>query len=533
MMKASNHRKRHNPAGPAGVWYSAQQQLRARKNQQGMGIGSHRKSSRHGSSMEQDETNDTLTNDIDNDDIVQFRQHMAESQQPSLEDVTFSPVWASMMQSLGLTSPHIPSHLSLEQRYRLLRPHFPSNYVLLYEIVRGEHDFCVANEDTRLLVLVHDVSSHIHHNIWTVELQDESGATVKAWMEPKHVQEQMEEHQGLSMIRPGVVWMLNKVSMIAVPNEQEEKVERMLLVSGRHVEQIWTPEQVNDEQDDAARQKYMLSASQPEKPITQTRLLEEVSQESSWDLSQDQRKVRLEDTSIRRFGSSIQRTENISPHVPEDESNGIEQYLTPTRTKKGKATSSKKKPSTVSRKSKKAKSPTNHRNSPVEQVQDAGKRIAKSPVVECMNSQIEPLSGAQPDSGKEPNDDLGTKSQDLVTNSENSKEMSANLTNPQHSSNSSLWDIQDSTILDALDDSDDDSIAAPNLGTKETNRETSRTQESVDSTTYEERRVSIKLQVAASDNNKTNPSSEREQPSSIFDASNLEALDMVDFSDSD
>jgi hypothetical protein len=188
-------------------------------------------------------------NDEDNGKLLTQTASSDESRNvPSMEDVRFSPAWKSMMVSLHLKSPdEIQAGMTIQQRYEILRSSLPPEYVLLFEILRGDHDLCVQEPSTRLLVLVRSVESHIHHNIWTVELQDESGATIRAWIEPKFVQEQMKEQVGLSMIRPGVAWMLRKVSIIVVSNDQEEKVERMLLISGKHVEQAWTPE-LNKEQ---------------------------------------------------------------------------------------------------------------------------------------------------------------------------------------------------------------------------------------------------------------------------------------------
>ena len=152
-----------------------------------------------------------------------------------------------MQQTLNIVTPYLPTFAtSPSKRYDLLRPHIPSHFVLLWEILQGKYDFAI-EDPNRLLVLVHSVESHIHHNICTVELQDESGTTIRAWMEPKYVHEQIlcQHDQEQSTIRPGVVWMLRRVGMIVVQpnNNGDEKVERMLLISGKQIEQIWTPEQ--------------------------------------------------------------------------------------------------------------------------------------------------------------------------------------------------------------------------------------------------------------------------------------------------
>jgi hypothetical protein len=176
-----------------------------------------------------------------------------------------------MQQSLNLVTPYLPIRNSPKQRYKLLRPHVPSNFVLLWELLQGEHDFSI-QDPHRLLVLVHSVESHIHHNLWTVELQDETGLTIRAWMEPKYVQEQiLQEQHDTSTIRPGVVWMLRQVGMIVSSGEHDETLERMLLISGQQIEKIWTPEQAKQlqqhHQDSPQSQREFLDWMEKRKAI--------------------------------------------------------------------------------------------------------------------------------------------------------------------------------------------------------------------------------------------------------------------------
>jgi hypothetical protein len=90
-------------------------------------------------------------------------------------------------------------------------------------------------------------------------------------MEPKYVLEQiLSQQQDQSTIRPGVVWMLRKVGMIVMQqNYEEEKVERMLLISGKQIEQIWTPEQAanQQEQDSPRSQRQFLDWMEKRKAI--------------------------------------------------------------------------------------------------------------------------------------------------------------------------------------------------------------------------------------------------------------------------
>ena len=242
MKKASNHRKRHFPPGPCGIWFQTQQQL---------------SSSKKGNDPTEDQN---LPSQPD-----------ANTPSDKVEDMSFSPAWSSMQQALNIVTPYLPTwQTDSKQRFEVLRPHVPSQYVLLWEILQGKHDFTV-DDPNRLLVLVHSVESHIHHNIWTVELKDETGVTIRAWMEPKYVQEQiLSQHQEQSTIRPGVVWMLRKVGMIVVQDEEQEKVERMLLISGKQIERIWTPEEASQKEGDAVSQKEFLDFMEKRKAIAST-----------------------------------------------------------------------------------------------------------------------------------------------------------------------------------------------------------------------------------------------------------------------
>jgi hypothetical protein len=118
-----------------------------------------------------------------------------------------------------------------------------------------------------LLVLVHSVESHIHYNIWKVKLQDEKGVTLRAWMEPKFVQDQLQQPQESSPIRPGVVWMQRKVGMIIVPHEPEERLERMLLISGVEIQKVWTPEQAKQQESSPQSQLRFLDWMEKRKAL--------------------------------------------------------------------------------------------------------------------------------------------------------------------------------------------------------------------------------------------------------------------------
>ena len=244
-------------------------------------------------------------------------------------------------------------HFDSKRRYNLLRPYMPNRFLLLFEIVRGQYDlgfggeinkinttgddangeygtsdnldddYIYRSDETALVVLVQSVQSSIHNNIWTVELTDETGSAIRAWIEPSFIQQQLQISAGLGqmnassepesnkesksktardgnksicdttateaesmvpetstqpnaatnqqkndnsprketqrrqtkptnqyVIRPGVVWLLRKVSIMpAIVSDRglltvagNGRVERMLLISGKSIAKAWVPE---------------------------------------------------------------------------------------------------------------------------------------------------------------------------------------------------------------------------------------------------------------------------------------------------
>jgi hypothetical protein len=246
MKKATNQRKRHVPPGPCGIWFQTQQQLS--KNTGGAALSE----DRHRNNSTSANTSSHPWPDA----------HAVGKASP--DDMSFSPAWTCMQQELQIITPYLPPTFTPQQRYQQLRPHMPRQNVLLWEIAKGDHDFVVHE---CLLVLVHSVESHIHHNIWTVELQDETGVTLRAWMEPKFVQDQLQQPQESSPIRPGVVWMLRKVGMIIVPHEPEERLERMLLISGAEIQKVWTPEQAKQQDSSPQSQRRFLDWMEKRKAL--------------------------------------------------------------------------------------------------------------------------------------------------------------------------------------------------------------------------------------------------------------------------
>ncbi len=229
MIKATNHRKRHVPTGPCGIWFQTQHQQHQQQQH-------HQASSRTGNTRAA--TGTTTTSSTQEEDAT-ISQNEPLQRKP-LMDMSFSPAWSCMQQELNWITPYLPSTMTDPfQRYQHIRPHLSREYTLLLELQRGDYDRFDQPLMQTLLVLVASVEAQIH--IWTVQLKDETGCTIQAWMEPRWVQQQWQENSQ-SIIRPGVVWRLNQVGMTVVQVE-EERLERMLLIRGSAIVQVWTPEQ--------------------------------------------------------------------------------------------------------------------------------------------------------------------------------------------------------------------------------------------------------------------------------------------------
>ena len=229
MIKATNHRKRHIPPGPCGIWFQTQQHQHPHNHPD------------HGNNTNDDE------------DVTPSTQSEPTKRQPMI-DIHFSPAWSCMQQELNWITPYLPpTMINPQQRYQHIRPHVPQEFALLVEIQRGDYDQFDQPLEQALVVLVASVETQIH--IWTVELKDETGCSIKAWIEPKLVQHQQLEHSQ-SIIRPGVVWRLNQVGMIVVPVD-EERLERMLLVRGSAIVQVWTPEQYGAADSPEQQRKFL------------------------------------------------------------------------------------------------------------------------------------------------------------------------------------------------------------------------------------------------------------------------------------
>lgn len=222
-------------------------------------------------------------------------------------DASSPQAWSTMQQSLGIVTPYLPSHTQgdVKRRYELLRSHLPvEEYCFLYEILRGDHDVKMKNLEHNLCVWVHSIDeTNIHHGVWTVELRDETGANIRAWIEPKFVQAELQkaqsdDDQSHGVVRAGVVWMLSNISMIVFKSNDDNldpsyndyhnsvrsnsasssvsSITRLLVVSENNIKEVWTPEQhvartqPSEEDDSPEAQRKYLDWMEKRKALTDT-----------------------------------------------------------------------------------------------------------------------------------------------------------------------------------------------------------------------------------------------------------------------
>ena len=298
MKKATKHRKRHTIPGPAGILWSSSHPDEKSSHVRGGGGGGEEDEGLTQQPLFSNNRNGDISNDGDS------KNKRNKKNRGHHHDI--SPhAWSTMQQSLEIVTPYLPSHTQgdIKRRYELLRPHLPSNCVLLLEILRGKHDVKMTkdSDDLFLCVWVESIDeTNSHHGVFTVELRDETGAKIRAWIEPKFVKAELQKgaqnddknneksKSSMGVVRTGVVWMLRNVSMIVFKNNNNNSntnnndnnnnnnnnnigrsslsssITRMLVVSENNIKEVWTPEQhmaqtQPNEEDDSpeAQRKYL------------------------------------------------------------------------------------------------------------------------------------------------------------------------------------------------------------------------------------------------------------------------------------
>jgi hypothetical protein len=242
-LKAKRHRKRHTPPGPAGVWFQA-----------------HRHSN--------EPTNLGAPKRNDDDDNEHDEPPAAGGKFPSLlrpsgSAAGYSQAWMAMHVQLDLVTPMIPLHVQRPlAKYRVLRPHIPSTYAMILEVVAGRFDFQKLPLD--LPCLVEQVQGSDHSNCLAI-LTDETGCSLRAWIQPQFVlRDQERRRKSLPiLLRPGVVWMLRHCTVLVELHHNDQdpmnddaadqpdhapcRFERLLLISESDIQRQWTCEEAEQQ----------------------------------------------------------------------------------------------------------------------------------------------------------------------------------------------------------------------------------------------------------------------------------------------
>lgn len=242
--KAHRHRKRHVPVGPAGVWFQNFQQ-----------------SSTEGRPTKTTNSNDDRHLDHDDDDPEEEDQQYAlHNLSRTLQRRTThsdalasfsSPAWIAMQCDRGWVTPVLPSHLSMLERYLHLRPHVPSQFTMIPELIGNNKESSHSSSHPwfckNLVVLVSNIHGSATANGWTVTLTDETGATITAWIQPDCIRKQLQTPSTRasmtdSWFRTGCVWWLQNTTLFLSPDSPETRsLSFLLLVSEDNVRQVWTP----------------------------------------------------------------------------------------------------------------------------------------------------------------------------------------------------------------------------------------------------------------------------------------------------
>jgi hypothetical protein len=259
--KAKCHRRRYAPVGPAGVLFQAQREQLNAKN------GSIASNSMNEESHEEERG-------------IEFTQGIAENTKTPTSGVVFySRAWVDMLCHLQIVTPMLRSYLSIEQRYMTIRRFMPPKFVMILEILRGQVDWKLPPGKS-LLVLVHSIDARSDNTLWVVELLDETGAKISAWIKPRFVEQ---EQKLPKFVRIGMVWMLKEVTLLLdsspggdnkVTSEANE-YRRMLLIGEQNIESVWSPP-ANEEDSDTADPRFI---EWMEKRNTLTSSLESVTED--------------------------------------------------------------------------------------------------------------------------------------------------------------------------------------------------------------------------------------------------------------
>jgi hypothetical protein len=257
-LKAKSHRKRHVPVGPAGIWFQSSQSSNTTGTN---GVCPSERTSaacRHNAPEEEEL------------EMTQLSQTQAISTETSRNThvAFYSPAWMAMQVSLGFVTPSLPAHFSPWQKYRAVRPHLPSQYLLLRDLERVS--WKLPSSQTLLVVVESIQALAADHVSWIVTLTDETQETMAAWIQPRLVADE-EQRAVPKYLRVGVVWALSDKVTLSLKsaanndsNDEDEagdffieeaithnetrfsaqlqtRSERLLLIREENIQQAWAP----------------------------------------------------------------------------------------------------------------------------------------------------------------------------------------------------------------------------------------------------------------------------------------------------
>ncbi|GKY93972.1 hypothetical protein MPSEU_000364100 [Mayamaea pseudoterrestris] len=243
--KAKQHRKRHVMPGPAGLLFQQSQthmlnfsSKRSKSSFDPLNVDSPPPS--------QDEEDDLASNTKPIDFDLGCN---------AVAGVSFySPAWMVMQIELGFRTPSLQAYLSNEQKYKILRPCYPTaSHYLVPDVLSGKADWNISPRS--LLVLVQN-NKALTDNLWTVTLIDETCVTMEAWIQPFFVKrEQQRSYSHQTMIRPGLVWLVQDATIMLMANkDRKKKTQRMLLIKQENIQQVWSPSMADDVGETAYRE---------------------------------------------------------------------------------------------------------------------------------------------------------------------------------------------------------------------------------------------------------------------------------------
>lgn len=241
--KATNHRKRHIPSGPAGIFFQ-QQEFYNQGNTTKPGIDR----------LSHQEVN---TRNVSDSTLSTFDPHELGSSQgktvaraASTAATQYSTSWMKMQLEFRIKTPSLAPTLSPLQRYHRLRE-FYKNYSLIPDVLEMGTSWKLS---LPLLVLIEHV--YTSPTCWTVQATDETGYRVLLWLDPSWVHETFYKAESMSVLEGGTTWKIENATVVLSsekndPMDENEDpfshndnhIQRIVLVGKDNLMQSWTASQ--------------------------------------------------------------------------------------------------------------------------------------------------------------------------------------------------------------------------------------------------------------------------------------------------